>query len=300
MMDKFQAMQVFISVADCKGFAAAARQLNMSPPAVTRSVSMLEDHLGARLFTRTTRSVSLTDVGERFLEDGRRILLELKEAEHAAVGSHAEPTGELRVTASVLFGRMIVTPLLGRFLDQYPQVDARTLYVDRVVNLIDEGLDVGIRIGDLPNSSLIAVRCGSVRQVVFGAPEYFEKHGRPDRPEELTAHTLIQSLALTPTQEWGFQNKGRRQSVHIKPRVQMNTNDAAIEMALRGRGLSRVISYQISPYIADNQLCAVLEDFELPPMPIHVVHHEGRMVSGKVRAFVDFMVEHLRANPDLQ
>jgi DNA-binding transcriptional LysR family regulator len=261
---------------------------------------MLEDHLGARLFTRTTRSVRLTDVGERFLIDGRRILLELEEAENAAVGSHVEPRGELHVTAPVLFGRMFVTPLLGKFLKLYPLVSARTVFVDRVVNLVDEGLEVGIRIGELPDSSLIAVRCGSVRQVVFGAPEYFEINGRPERPEDLADHTLIQSLAITSSHEWGFQENGLRKSFHIKPRVQMNTNDAAIEMTLQGRGLSRVISYQISSHIAGGQLQPVLKDYELPPMPIHVVHQQGRMVSGKVRAFVDFMVKQLRANPDLQ
>jgi DNA-binding transcriptional LysR family regulator len=257
---------------------------------------MLEDHLGARLFIRTTRSVRLTDVGKRFLEDGRRILLELEEAEQAAVGSHAEPRGELNITASALLGRMFVTPILGEFLNSYPKVNARTMYVDRVVNLIDEGLDVGIRIGDLPDSSLIAVNCGSVRQVVFGAPKYIEKHGLPQHPEDLENHTLIQSLAVTPSREWGFQINGTRSAVQIKPRVQMNTNDAAIEMALGGWGLSRAISYQISPFVEAGRLRTVLDEFELPPIPIHVVHQEGRMVSGKVRAFVDFMVERLRAD----
>jgi DNA-binding transcriptional LysR family regulator len=295
-MDRMRSIQVFIAIADCQGFASAARSLNMSPPAVTRSVSMLEDHLGARLFIRTTRSVRLTDVGKRFLEDGRRILLELEEAEQAAVGSHAEPRGELSITASALLGRMFVTPILGEFLDSYPKVNARTMYVDRVVNLIDEGLDVGIRIGDLPDSSLTAVRCGSVRQVVFGAPKYIEKHGLPKHPEDLADHTLIQSLAVTPSREWGFQVNGTRTSIPIKPRVQMNTNDAVIEMALGGWGLSRVISYQISPFIEVGRLQTVLDEFELPPMPIHIVHQEGRMVSGKVRAFVDFMVERLRAD----
>ncbi len=295
-MDRIRSIQAFIAVADCQGFASAARRLSMSPPAVTRSVSMLEDHLGARLFIRTTRSVRLTDVGKRFLEDGRRILLELEEAEQAAVGSHSEPKGELSITASALFGRMFVTPILGEFLNSYPKVNARTMYVDRVVNLIDEGLDVGIRIGDLPDSSLTAVSCGSVRQVVFGAPKYIEKYGLPQQPEDLADHALIQSLAVTPSREWGFQVRGARTSVPIKPRVQMNTNDAAIEMALWGWGLSRVISYQISPFIEAGRLQTVLDEFELPPMPIHVVHQEGRMVSGKVRAFVDFMVERLRAD----
>lgn len=295
-MDRIRSIQVFIAVADCHGFASAARHLNMSPPAVTRSISMLEDHLGARLFVRTTRSVRLTGVGKRFLEDGRRILLELEEAEQAAVGSHSEPKGDLSITAPALLGRMLVTPILGDFLSSYPKVNARTMYVDRVVNLIDEGLDVGIRIGDLPDSSLTAVKCGSVRQVVFGAPEYFEKHGMPQDPEDLADHALIQSLAVTPSREWGFQAGGTRTSVQIKPRVQMNTNDAAIEMALGGWGLSKVISYQISPFIDAGRLQTVLEEFELPPMPIHVVHQEGRMVSGKVRAFVDFIVERFRAH----
>lgn len=295
-MDRMRSIQVFIAVADDQGFASAARRLNMSPPAVTRSVSMLEDHLGARLFTRTTRSVRLTDVGKRFLEDGRRVLLELEEAEQAAAGSHSEPTGELNITASALLGRMFVTPILGEFLNSHPKVNARTMYVDRVVNLIDEGLDVGIRIGDLPDSSLSAVRCGSVRQVVFGAPKYIKKHGLPQHPRDLADHALIQSLAVTPSREWAFQVNGTRTSVHVNPRVQMNTNDATIEMALGGWGLSRVISYQISPFIEAGRLQIVLDEFELPPMPIHVVHQEGRMVSGKVRAFVDFLVERLRAD----
>ncbi len=295
-MDRLRSIQVFIAVADCQGFAPAANQLSISPPAVTRYISMLEDHLGARLFTRTTRSVRLTDVGKRFLADGRRILLELEEAEHAAVGSHSEPRGELSITAPVLFGRMFVTPALGEFLNTYSHVNARTMFVDRVVNLIDEGLDVGIRIGDLPDSSLTAVRCGNVRQVVFAAPEYIKKHGLPMQPEDLKDHTLIQSVAAGGSHAWDFQINGARTSVHVKPRVQMNTNDAAIEMAQRGWGLSRVLSYQISPFIEAGRLKPVLEEFELPSMPIHVVHQEGRMVSGKVRAFVDFMVERLRTD----
>lgn len=295
-MDRIRSIQVFVAVADCQGFASAARRLNMSPPAITRSVSMLEDHLGARLFVRTTRSVRLTDVGTRFLEDGRRILLDLEEAEQAAVGAHAEPKGELSITASALLGRMFVTPILGEFLNSYPKVNARTMYVDRVVNLIDEGLDVGIRIGDLPDSSLTAVNCGSVRQVVFGAPAYIEKQGLPQHPEDLAGHAIIQSLAVTPSRDWDFQIDGSRTSIPITPRVQMNTNDAAIEMALGGWGLSRVISYQISPFIEAGRLQTVLDEFELRPMPIHVVHQEGRTVSGKVRAFVDFMVERLRAD----
>ena len=298
-MDRFHSIQVFVKVAECGGFAAAARNLAMSPPAVTRAVAMLEDRLGTRLFLRTTRSVRLTESGERFLQDGRRILLELEEAEEAAVGSHAAPRGELNITGPVLFGRMFVTPILGDFLDLYPLVRARTLFVDRVVNLMDEGLDVAIRIGDLPDSSLIAVRAGTVRRIMFASPEYIKKHGLPQRPEDLSSHRLIQSLAMGASLEWPFQENGKSFSVRAEPRLRMNTNDAVIELAVRGWGLSRLLSYQIAPYLAEGRLQTVLSEFELPPLPIHVVHQEGRMVSAKVRSFVDFMVERLRADPAL-
>ena len=298
-MDRFHAIQVFVKVADCGGFAAAARDLAMSPPAVTRAVAMLEDRLGTRLFVRTTRSVRLTESGERFLQDGRRILLELEEAEEAAVGSHAAPRGELRITAPVLFGRMFVTPILGDFLDKYPMLRAQTLFVDRVVNLMDEGLDVAIRIGDLPDSSSIAVRAGSVRRVMFASPEYVKVQGMPQRPEDLSKHRLIQSLAMGASSEWPFQENGKSLSVHAEPRLRMNTNDAVIELAVRGWGLSRLLSYQIAPYLAEGRLQTVLSEFELPPLPIHVVHQEGRMVSAKVRSFVDYMAGRLKADPAL-
>jgi DNA-binding transcriptional LysR family regulator len=298
-MDRFHSIQVFVNVADCDGFAAAARRLNMSPPAVTRAVSMLEDQLGTRLFVRTTRTVRLTDSGKRFLEDAKRILLDLEEAENAAVGLHANPRGELCVTASALFGRMFVTPILSEFLDQHLQLTARTLYVDRVVNLMDEGLDVGIRIGNLPDSSLIALRCGSVSQVMFASPEYLNEHGIPENPEDLMKHMLIQSSAISASNEWVFQDKGKAHSVMINPRIRMNTNDAAIEMALRGGGISRLLSYQIAPYIAEGRLLPILAPFQLPPVPIHLVHHEGRLVSAKVRSFVDFAVRRFRADPHL-
>lgn len=302
-MDRFHAIQVFVKVAECGGFAAAARALNISPPAATRAVAMLEDRLGTRLFVRTTRSVRLTESGERFVQDSRRILLELEEAEEAAVGSHAAPRGELHITAPVLFGRMFVAPILGAFVDLYPQVSARTLFVDRVVNMMDEGLDAAIRIGDLPDSGLIAVRAGTVRRVLFASPDYLEKHGVPQHPGELasnkTGHRLIQSLAMGSSTEWPFQKNGAPFSVRVTPRLHFNTNDAVIELAVRGWGISRLLSYQVAPYLADGRLKTILSEFELPPLPIHVLHQEGRLVSARVRAFVDFMAARLRADPIL-
>ncbi len=293
-MDKFRALQVFISVADRQGFAAAARSLNMSPPAVTRAVSMLEQDLGTPLFVRTTRSVRRTESGERFLADARRILLELEEAQDAAVGTHAAPRGELHVTAPVLFGQMYVTPILSDFLNLHPQLKARTLFVDRVVNLVDEGQDVAIRIGALPDSSLVAVRCATVRKMMVASPDYIARHGLPTVPESLANHQIIQAIGTNPGDDWKFQHNGRPISVRLEPRVRMNTNDAVIELLLRGGGVSRLLSYQVAPYLTDGRLQVVLEAFESPPQSVHVVHQEGRLVSSKVRAFVDFMVQHLR------
>jgi DNA-binding transcriptional LysR family regulator len=295
-MDRFQALQIFVKVAELGGFAAASRDLGLSPPGVTRAIAGLEERMGARLFVRTTRSVRLTETGTRFLDDAKRILTDMAEAEEAAVGSHAAPRGELRITAPVLFGRLYVTPILGDYLDQYPHVNAETMFVDRVVNMMDEGLDVAIRIGDLPDSSLSAIRVGSVRRVMFAAPDYLARHGTPQRPHDLTAHRLIHSLAIGAGGDWSFRDKGKPLSVKIDQRLRMNTNDAVIELALRGWGLSRLMSYQVAAHLSDGQLQTVLEDFEVVPLPIHVLHGQGRRVSAKIRSFVDYMVERLRAD----
>jgi DNA-binding transcriptional LysR family regulator len=298
-MDRFREIQVFATVAEQGGFAAAARALAMSPPAVTRAVSALEERIGTRLLIRTTRSVRLTENGARFVLDCRRILDEMAEAEEAAVGSHAAPRGELRVTAPALFGRLFVTPILGDFLDQYPAVTCQALFVDRIVNLIDEGQDVAVRIGNLPDSSLTAIRVGTVRRIVFAAPSYLKEHGLPQHPRDLAQHRLIQSVALGSAREWPFRENGSPLSVRIAPQLRVNTNDAVIESAVGGWGLSQALSYQVARDVEAGRLQTVLGEFELPPLPIHVIHQEGRMVSSKVRAFVDFMVERLRADPSL-
>jgi len=298
-MDRFQALQVFVQVADMGGFAAAARKLNMSPPAVTRAVSALEDRIGTRLFVRTTRSVRLTESGERFLDDSRRILMELEEAEEAAIGSHAAPRGDLNITAPVLYGRMYVAPLIGDFLHMYPLVNAQTMFVDRVVNMMDEGMDIAVRIGRLPDSSLSAIRVGTVRRVTFGSTAYLKQHGIPQHPNDLKDHRIIQATAISSIREWTFTKQDQRVSVPIHPRLRMNTNDAVIEMTKRGCGIARLLSYQIAPYLADNSVKAVLSEFEDDPLPVHILHQEGRLVSAKVRSCVDYLVDHLREDKHL-
>ena len=288
-------MQVFVKVAETRGFAEAARQLNMSPPAVTRAIASLEDLIGARLFTRTTRTVKLTEAGIRYFDDCQRILSDIVEAEAAAGGSYATPAGTLSVTASALFGRDYITPILMEYLDQNPDVNVRALFVDRITNLIDEGIDVGIRIGDLADSSFSAIRVGSVRRLVCGAPDYFEKYGIPQQPSDLAAHKIIVSSTSWSSLDWRF-GRDQKNHVHIKPRLTMSTYDAVIKATVQGWGLSRPLSYQIGQHLIDGHVQTVLTEFEEEPLPIHVVHPEGRRASAKVRAFVDLAVDRLRAS----
>lgn len=293
-MDKLEAIAVFVAVAEEQSFTAAARRLAMSPPAVTRAVTALEDRLKVKLLRRTTRLVRVTDAGQRYLEDARRILAYVDEADEAAAGINAEPRGQLAVTAPVLFGKLYVMPGIVDYLQSYPNMSVSTLFVDRIVNLLEEGMDVGIRIGELPDSSLRALRVGQVRKVICAAPAYLNRHGTPAAPDELSGHTLIAAGGLGAGPDWRFGNGTAAHTVRIKPRLITTTIDSAIEAAVRGLGLTRLLSYQIAPYLGNGQLQTVLDSFEPSPIPIHVIHREGRYASAKVRSFVDLIAERLR------
>lgn len=297
-MDRLHLINVFVAVVDVGGFAGAARKLGISPPAVTRAIGELEAHLGARLLTRTTRVVRVTEAGARYVEDCRRILAELAEADESVSGLHGAPRGRLTITAPVLFGALHVTPVVTEFLQRYPEVTAACWFLDRVVNLTDEGVDVAVRIGELPDSSLQAVRVGCVRRVICAAPAYLEEHGEPEQPEDLLRHTLISANAVTPAPEWRFKVDGETLSVRVVPRLLTTTNDAAIAAAVGGFGLSRLMSYQVDELVRKGQLRRVLERFELAPLPVHLVHREGRHASHKARAFIDLALERLRERLD--
>lgn len=294
-MDRYHAMRVFVRIAEAGGFAEAARQLHMSPPAVTRALAALEETIGARLLTRTTRSVKLTEAGQRYVEDCRRILAAIEEAEAAAAGSYAAPTGMLTLTSSVLFGQLYIMPIMTAFLDLHPQVTGRMLLLDRVVNLVDEGVDVAIRIGHLPDSSLRAIRVGSVRRVICAAPEYLAARGVPRVPADLAQHRIIAATSAWTSLEWRFGRDGET-AVQVKPALFCNANEAVIAAARAGWGLTRALSYQIGPDLAAGTLQIVLEDFEQEPLPVHILHPEGRHAPAKVRAFVDFARDRLKAN----
>ncbi|MFS2154487.1 LysR family transcriptional regulator [Rhizobium sp. Rhizsp42] len=292
-MDRLQCMKVLVRVSETASFAEAARQLHMSPPAVTRAVAFLEDATGARLFVRSTRSVNLTEAGRRYADDCKRILAEIDEAEASAGGSHATPSGMLTITAPVQFGQLHVMPVMTEFLDIHKGVTGRVLLFDRIVSLVEEGIDVAIRIGRLQDSDQTAIKVGSVRRVVCGAPSYFERHGEPKTPADLASHATIVNTGSSAPLDWHFAPDGAAATLH--PRLYCNTVDAAIAASVTGWGLSRPLSYQVSRYVAAGQLRLTLQDYEEPPLPIHVVHAEGRHVSAKTRAFVDFAVAKLRA-----
>lgn len=284
-----------MKVAEAESFADAGRQLHMSPPAVTRIVSALEDVIGTRLLARTTRSVKLTEAGAQYFADCQRLLADLSEAEAIAAGAYGKPTGTLTVTTSAMFGTMFVLPLMTEYLDLYPDVIGRGLFVDRVVSMVDEGIDVAIRIGHLPDSGLTATRVGQVRRVICGSPIYFEKHGVPMSPSDLSRHRIIASTSAWTSLEWRF-GVQKKSTVRVNPRLYCSTNEAAISAAASGWGLTRVLSYQIAPQLEAGELRTILSDYEEEALPIHVVHPEGRHASAKVRSFIDFAVGKLRSN----
>lgn len=298
-MDRLHLMNVFVAVAEEEGFAAASRRLEMSPPAVTRAIAALEQRLGVKLLNRTTRYVRATEAGLRYLEDARRILAEVQSADEAAAGINANPRGHLAITAPVMFGRMYVTPGIVEYLQTYPDTDVSAVFLDRTVNLLEEGLDVGIRIGELPDSTMRAKRVGSVRLVVCASPSYLEQRGIPAKPEDLLDHSLICSSAGDRTMNWRFGTSKGSHPLRIEPRLSVTNNDSAIKAACEGFGITRVLSYQIAPHLKTGELMSVLEDFELAEIPVHIIHREGRNSSAKVRAFVDLMADRLQEDETL-
>ncbi len=294
-MDQLESMRVFVAVADAGGFARAARQLRVSPAAVTRMVAGLEAGIGARLLHRTTRVVRLTEAGEGFLADARRILMELEDAAAAAAGSHGELRGGVSVTASEMFGRMHVAPLALAFLARHAGVTVRTLFVDRRVDLVDEGIDVAVRIGPLPDSALAAVRVGEVRRVVCAAPAYLARRGAPTGPADLAAHDVIAVSSLTPARDWNFAGAAGAARVALAPRFTTNAPDVAIAAVVAGHGVSLLISYMVRRELYGGALVELLPAWAGPPLPVHVVHHAGRRASARVRAFVEHAVATLRA-----
>ncbi|MGF1721961.1 LysR family transcriptional regulator [Vibrio kyushuensis] len=292
-MDQLHLMRVYVAVAEEEGFAAASRRLSMSPPAVTRAIAALEESLGVKLLNRTTRYVRATEAGLRYLDDAKRIVQDVEIANEAAVGINAEPKGHLSVTAPVLFGQQHVLPGVVEYLKRYPQTNVNAVFLDRTVNLLEEGFDVGIRIGELADSSMRARKVGEVKLVLVASSEYLLEQGIPLFPSDLSEHTIINSGSNNFSHDWHFE-QGNQKSLHrIKPRLTVTTNQAAINAAKLGLGITRVVSYQVADELSNGELAVVLEDHQLAPLPIHIIHREGRYSSAKVRCFIDLMAEQL-------
>lgn len=293
-MDRIEAMVAFVAVVDGGGFSAAARKLRRSPASITRAVALLESRLGFALLVRTTRAVRSTEAGERYLAACRRILAELAAAETLDADERAAPRGLLGITAPIAFGRQHVRPIVDVFLTRYPEVQARLLLVDRLVGLVDEGLDVAIRIAHLPDSSLVATTVGEVRTVVCASPAYLKRQGEPTEPAALSRHTTISFSDAIGSDLWTFGGERPRQ-VRVKPRLTVNNADAAVASAVEGNGVTRVLSYQVADELRRGRLVRLLEAFEPPPVPVHVVSRPASTANPKVRAFVDLVVPGLRS-----
>jgi len=294
-MDRLENLEIFVAVAEAGSFVQAARRLGRSPAAVTRAVAALEDRLGVRLFNRTTRAVALTDSGGRTLDQARRALAEFAALELSAAGEQATPRGLLTITAPEMFGRLHILPIAQDFMRDYPEVDLSLLLLNRIVSFVDEGIDLGLRIAQLPDSTLQAIQVGQVRRVYCASPAYLAAHGRPQRFRELKGHTVIASTGLSPAPDrWTFQENGAEVAVAIRPRLVVNSIQAAIDAAAAGGGIVRLISYQAALPEAEGRLVRLFEDQPQPPIPVHLVHPAGRYLAPKVRLFIDRAVGILR------
>jgi DNA-binding transcriptional LysR family regulator len=293
-MDRFRELSTFVAVVEEGAFNGAARRLNASPPAVSRLVGALETRLGVQLLARTTRQMNLTEAGQRLYRDAVAILDELAAAEASTAGLHGAPQGVLRVTAPVLFGQRFVAPILREYLDLYPAVTAEVVFIDRVVNLIDEGLDVALRIGDLPDSSLYATHVGAVRRVTVAAPAYLAGAPTLREPGDLVHHRIIHPTGAGGGSAWEYVGPSGRHLARLAPVLRVNTMDAAIDAALAGWGVTRILSYQVGDALADGRLVEVLTAWEGRLMPIHLVHAEGARAAAKIRSFIDLAAARLR------
>jgi len=291
-MDKLRAMQTFVRIVDDGSLTAAAASMGTSLPAVVRTLAALEAQLQVRLLNRTTRRLSLTDEGRSYLDSCRRILATIDEVEAGLTASHVEPSGQLTLTAPVLFGQMYVAPAVTRFAQRYPKVRCRMEFTDRVVNLLEEDLDVGIRIGPLADSTLVAQSVGRIRRVVVASPAFLRKHGVPRHPDELARASCVQFTG-SAAHWWTFQQDGRTFHVPVTGNLEFNQTAPAVAACAEGAGFGNFLSYQVAPLVASRQLRIVLETFEQPAWPLSLIYPHARLLPARTRAFIEWMKEDL-------
>ncbi|MFJ4112496.1 LysR family transcriptional regulator [Pseudomonas sp. NPDC089758] len=292
-MDQFHLMQVFVAVGEQRSFAAAARLLDISPAAVTRAISALERYLGVQLLDRSTRHLRLTETGQFHLKNCRPLLENVRQVNEAVTNINAEPSGRLSITAPIIFGKSLVMPCILAFMATYPKVDVSAFFKDRLVNLLDEGIDVAVRIGELPDSGMKALRVGSTRKVLCASPAYLAEHGTPRDPQELRNHAVIASSNVSPRVDWKFDSA----RIRLKPRFIATSNDIAAVAAEAGVGIAQFHYYQIVDKVESGRLKIILANVEEAVRPIHIVHRESLLGSIKVRSFIDMLANHLKDHP---
>ena len=296
-MDRLEAMRILLRVAERGSFSAASRDLGVPLATVSRKVNELETHLGARLLVRTTRKVALTDTGEAYLASARRILEDVEETERVASGEFHAPRGELTLTAPVLFGRLHILPIVLDFLAIHPEINVRLLLSDRNLHLLEDHVDMAVRIGRLPDSTMIATNIGSMRTVVCASPKLIDAHGTPKRPEDLAAMPCVNFEFLSPAASWLFRAAETGQAIEVafSPRLSVTTAEAAVEAAARGAGATRVLHYQCAEQVREGALRIMLEDFETNPVPVHLIHAARGALPWKMRVSLDYAAPVLRA-----
>jgi DNA-binding transcriptional LysR family regulator len=293
-MDRLEAMSLFVAAVEAGSLSAAARRSGIPLATVSRKISDLERHLQARLLTRSTRRLALTEAGDTYLAACRRILDDITEAERSAGGEYSTPTGELIITAPIVFGRLHVLPVVTEFLAAYPRVDVRLSLGDRISQLSEEHIDLAVRIGRLPDSRMVAVKVGTIRHVVCASPAYLAEHGKPETPQDLETHGCITFDGLSPLATWTFTREGSDVLVPVRSRLRVNTAEAAIDAAVAGVGVTRVLSYQVAAATRSGELLPLLQDFEPQPWPVSLVHGGHGRLPVKLRAFLDFAAPRLK------
>lgn len=294
-MDKLTGIRTFIEIAERGSLTAASSALDTSLPTVVRRLAELEATLGVRLFNRTTRRIHLTDEGQRYLAICKNAIGQLEDAEEALFDAKAKPSGKLVITAPVLFGRLHVAPLVMQFMRDHPGVHAEMLLLDRNIDLIEEGVDMAVRIGHLTDSTLHAVPAGALRRVVCASPEYLKTHGTPRHPSELANHPGIRFTGRGVLSEWQFRDNGRPLAVRINPRFTTNSVETAVDACRNGVAIGAFLSYQVQAAVADGELKPILRKYETPELPVHLLFPHTKLMSARVRAFIDFAAPRLRA-----
>jgi DNA-binding transcriptional LysR family regulator len=298
-MDRHQQMSVFTTVAREQGLAAASRSLGVSQATISRALAALEKRLGAQLLKRTTRGVTLTEVGRVFADECERLLRLADEADASANGLHVEPKGLLTLVMPLLFGNRLLMPIILDYLDTWPGVEVSVTYSDRFPNLHEEGVDVAVLIGALPDAFMVAREVGAVRQIICASPDYLRQRPTLEKPADLADHAVVVCSADNRMQEWRLRQDGVTRVASLKPVLRCTTPTSAVEAAVRGTGLVCCLEHQAHEHLQAGRLVAVLQAFEPAPVPVYLVYREGRRASARVRSFVDFAVERLRQHPVL-